>query len=88
MGARLRAPIQRSLLIKYPIINILLLQYPPKYQVILGPDILGNEETDEIHDILIKGKLYTGINASKKIALAHTHMELLTTERQLRFGEV
>ena len=62
------------MLVAAPLFQDMLSQYPPRYQAILGKDLLENAQADNIHALLLKGDLYAGSDGSEKDGIgAHAY---------------
>ena len=63
-----------GMLIATPLFQDMLAQYPPRYQAILGKDLLANAQADNIYDLILKGDLYAGSDGSEKEGIgAHAY---------------
>ena len=49
-----------------PLFQDMLAQYPPRYQALLGKDLLENAQADNSHALLLEGGLYAGSDGSEK----------------------
>jgi len=60
----------------------MLLQYPYRYQAILGANKIGNEQAGKIFALINKGELYTGSDRSEKDGIGE-HAYEFTSRRQV-----
>ena len=53
LGVRMSIPPQEGLIHVAPIFSDIILQYPAKYQAILGNSIFSNDQADQIYDLMM-----------------------------------
>ena len=74
LGAEIRYTHNTGMVTAEPLFQDMLAQYPPRYQALLGKDLLVNAQADNIHALLLKGELYAGSDGSEKDGIgAHAY---------------
>lgn len=66
LGAEIGYNLISGILVSSPLFQDILAQYSPCYQVLLGTNLLGNAQADNIHSLLLKGEMYAGCDGSEK----------------------